>query len=132
MAAPGAALPGGSVSRWGRGGAGDGGFATVWAAGVIMALTVVAGFGVLLGSAVVTRHRAEAAADLAALAGAGRAVDGERWACDRARWVADRMRVEVVGCRVDGFVVSVVVVARPTGVLAGVRSGRAVAVAGPV
>jgi secretion/DNA translocation related TadE-like protein len=53
------------------------------------------------GDIVRTRHRAVAAADLAALAGAAYAEYGEAAACDRARWVATGMHVDVTGCRLS-------------------------------
>ncbi len=60
--------------------------------------------GVLwFGSAVVARHRAEAAADLAALAAAVGVVDGERAACADARWVVERMGGVLRSCRLSGW-----------------------------
>src|SRR4051794_35931994 len=50
------------------------GSATVWVLAFSTVLALAGAAGVLVGSAVVTRHRAAAAADLAALAAAGRAV----------------------------------------------------------
>lgn len=77
----------------------DSGVATIWTAMAIAVLTAVAVFGCYIGAAVLARHRAEAAADLAALAAAAHAADGPDRACDRARWVADRMAVTLVTCR---------------------------------
>ncbi len=89
--------------------------------------------GVLwFASAVVARHRVEAAADLAALAGAVRAVDGERFACREVRWVAARMGAAVRACRLSGWDVLVEVVDLPSGVLARFGSAAARARAGPV
>jgi hypothetical protein len=66
----------------------DRGSASVWAvAGVAVIMTVFL-VGLHLGAAVIARHRAEAAADLAALAAAARAVEGAEPACRRAREVA--------------------------------------------
>jgi secretion/DNA translocation related TadE-like protein len=56
-----------------------------------------------VGAVAQTRHRAVAAADLAALAAAGDAPDGESAACARARWVTDHMRVHLTGCRLSGW-----------------------------
>ncbi|SDJ52191.1 helicase/secretion neighborhood TadE-like protein [Actinokineospora alba] len=111
---------------------GDEGVATVWAAGVIAMVMVLAGLVAGVGAALVTRHRAEAAADLAALSGAVHAVSGEEAACARARWVADRMRVEVVGCRLSGWDVSVHVAARPPTFIAAFGPAESTARAGPV
>jgi secretion/DNA translocation related TadE-like protein len=104
----------------------------VWTAGAVAALLAVTTLVVWLGSAAATRHRAAAAADLAALAAAGVAVEGERVACGKARWVTDRMRVELRGCRLAGWDALVEVVAQPPGVLAGFSPADARARAGPV
>ncbi|MGH3873579.1 MAG: Rv3654c family TadE-like protein [Pseudonocardiaceae bacterium] len=110
----------------------DRGMATVWAAGAIAVLMSVAVVGVYLGQAVVVRHQAESAADLAALAGAGMAVAGEQHACTQARRVTDRMRVRLVSCRTRGWDVLVEVAARPAGRLATLGTATAQARAGPV
>jgi secretion/DNA translocation related TadE-like protein len=82
---------------------GDSGVATVWAAGAVAVLLVVLLGALHLGSAVVARHRAESAADLAALAAAARAVEGEERACAAARAVAVRAGADVLGCRLVGW-----------------------------
>jgi secretion/DNA translocation related TadE-like protein len=112
----------------------DDGSATVLVLGVCLValalVTAVAG----LGSALVARHRAESAADLAALAAAdvlvGRA-DGE--VCEAARRIVDAARdaASLVGCRVDGQVAEVSVAVRPTGWVGALGSGTARARAGP-
>jgi len=92
---------------------GDSGVATVWAAlaiAVIMSVTVV---GVQLGAAVVARHRAAAAADLAALAAAGWAVNGAEAACARAGDIARAMGATLAGCALDGWEAQVTVQVRP-------------------
>ncbi|MGH4022817.1 MAG: Rv3654c family TadE-like protein [Pseudonocardiaceae bacterium] len=109
----------------------DRGAATVWSAGALAVLLVVAMAGVHLGGALVARHQAESAADLAALAGAVRAIAGERPACDRALRVTDRMRVRLESCRVAGWDVLVEVSARPGGPLARFGVAEARARAGP-
>jgi secretion/DNA translocation related TadE-like protein len=111
--------------------AGDRGAATVWTVGAIAALMAVTVLVVWLGSAAATRHHAASAADLAALAAAGVAVEGERAACRKARWVTDHMSVELRTCRLDGADAVVEVVARPSGVLAGFGPAEARARAGP-
>lgn len=110
----------------------DRGSATIWAAGAIAAVLVVATLVIWVGAAAVTRHRAESAADLAALAAAGGALGGSRDACGQARRVADRMRVVLHVCRLAGWEVSVEVAATPPGVLAAFGSAVARARAGPV
>ena len=61
----------------------------------------------MLGEVAVTRHRAAAAADLAALAGAAHALDGS--ACTTAATVARRNGATVQECRLDGEDVDVTV-----------------------
>jgi secretion/DNA translocation related TadE-like protein len=71
--------------------------------GAIAALCLLAVAVLAYGGAVLTRHRAVAAADLAALAAAAYVPDGAAAACDRARWVAAGMEVAVTGCRISGW-----------------------------
>jgi secretion/DNA translocation related TadE-like protein len=88
--------------RWARP-AHDEGIATVWAAtgaAVIMAALLLA---LHLGAAVAARHRAEAAADLAALAAAGQAVHGAGTACGRAEVIAQQMGGEIIRCLLSGW-----------------------------
>lgn len=110
---------------------GDRGSATLWAAGALCAVLVLATAVIALGAAAITRHRAVAAADLAALAAAAYGADGSEQACDRARWVTDNMRVELVSCRFDGWDVLVEVSAPPPDLLAGFGAVSARARAGP-
>ena len=81
----------------------DGGLATVWAAVAVGMLMVALLVGLHVGSAVVARHRAESAADLAALAGAGDAVLGRTAACDRAGRIAAAAGAELSACALDGW-----------------------------
>jgi len=82
-----------------------------------------------LGSVVVGRHRAQAAADLAALAAAVRLPGGAAAACREAHAVADAMRATVRGCELERLDV-VVTVTTPVGGWIGAES-RAAARAGP-
>jgi secretion/DNA translocation related TadE-like protein len=79
---------------------------------------------------VVARHRAQAAADLAALAAAARVPAGAESACAQATAVARAMRADPAGCVVDDLDVVVTV---EVGLAVG-RWGtaRAAARAGPV
>ncbi|MGY1710101.1 Rv3654c family TadE-like protein [Geodermatophilus sp. SYSU D00758] len=109
------------------------GSATVWVvalAGVLAALTLAL---VLVGAAATARHRAGAAADLAALAAAVRAVRGDPGACAAATAVAGANGARMRSCTVtDDAVVDVAVeVAVRLGPL-GVRPAVARARAGPV
>ena len=84
------------------------GSATVWVLVLAAVLGLVAAASVLVGVAVVARHRAASAADLAALAAAGRAVTGDPSACEAAVDVALANAAELTGCRVEpGSVVQV-------------------------
>jgi secretion/DNA translocation related TadE-like protein len=73
---------------------------------VLLAFTVG---GFHIGSAVVSRHRAQSAADLAALAAAARLPEGVGAACGQAAVIADAMGVSVAGCSVDGLDVVIVI-----------------------
>lgn len=108
------------------------GAATVWAAGALAVLMSLTVFGLYLGGAILARHQAESAADLAALAAAGSAVSGERQACGQARMVTERMRVRLVSCSARGWDVLVQVAVRPAGPLAELGDATAQARAGPV
>jgi secretion/DNA translocation related TadE-like protein len=81
----------------------DGGSATVWAAAGVAVIITVFVVGLHLGAAVIARHRAESAADLAALAAAGLAVEGQEAACRRAGEVAAAMGGTVASCRLVGW-----------------------------
>lgn len=98
------------------------------AVAAVAALLCLTGVGAYLGSAVVTRHRAQAAADLAALAAAARLPSGALAACASAAAVARGMTVRVTECRVRDL--DVVVAVELVGAFAG--TARAVARAGPV
>lgn len=63
----------------------------------------------VLGSVVIARHRAQAAADLAALAAAARLAAGEQNACATAESVARANAGRVADCAVDGLDVLVTV-----------------------
>ena len=73
-------------------GSGERGSATVWTLAVSGVLAVVGAAAVLTGAAVVARHRATAAADLVALAAAGRAVAGDAGPCVAAERIAAAAR----------------------------------------
>ncbi|WP_433661261.1 Rv3654c family TadE-like protein [Nocardia sp. CA-128927] len=110
----------------------DTGAATVFAclalAGLIAATLMVGQVGVV----VVTRHRAQAAADLAALAAAGGLAEGVDAGCRAAGEVVRRMGAQMEGCAVAEWDATVIVNRNvPIGLL-GVRMVRAVARAGPV
>ncbi len=86
---------------------------------VLLAVTIG---GSYIGSAVISRHRAQAAADLAALAAAARLPAGSEAACGQASVIAQAMGVVVVDCVLDELDVVVTIRAGPA---------RAAARAGP-
>jgi secretion/DNA translocation related TadE-like protein len=96
---------------------------------VLLALTVG---GVYLGSAVIARHRAQAAADLAALSGAAHLADGSAEACAHAGSLARAMHTTVAQCTVDNLDVIVTVDASVALGRFGIGPARATARAGPV
>ncbi len=106
----------------------DRGVATVWTASIVAALVCAAAFVFWIGAAVTARHRAEAAADLAALAAASHATEGPGAACERAREVAVRMSVTLLTCRWERGDALVEVRSEP----AGTGRAEARARAGPV
>jgi len=97
---------------------------------MLVVLLSVTGGCAWLGAAVVARHRAQAAADLAALAAAARVPGGAETACAQAGAVVRAMRADPAGCAVDDLDVVVTV---EVGLAVG-RWGtaRAAARAGPV
>jgi secretion/DNA translocation related TadE-like protein len=111
---------------------GDRGSATVWVLALSGVLAAVGLAAVLVGTAVVARHRATSAADLSALAAAGRGVAGHD-ACRTAAEIADANAAELTSCVVGaGAVVDVEVsVTVRLGEL-GAFSATAGARAGPV
>ncbi|MGY1591097.1 Rv3654c family TadE-like protein [Geodermatophilus sp. SYSU D00708] len=113
--------------------AGDRGSATVWVVALAGLLAAIGMAVVLVGSAVVGRHRATGAADLAALAGAESAVRGRSDACGVAAGVARANGARLTDCGVDpGAVVEVAVEVRVRLGPLGTGSATARARAGPV
>jgi secretion/DNA translocation related TadE-like protein len=96
---------------------------------VLLALT---GGGAVVGAAVIARHRAQAAADLAALAAAGQVMDGPDAACASAGAVSTAMDGAVASCALRGLDVVVTVDVRVGLGRWGIYGARASARAGPV
>lgn len=109
----------------------DRGSATILGCFLMAALVVVTATLVHVGSAVASRHRAQAAADLAALAVAVALDRGNGQACAQAERIATRMRVRVRSCTVDGWDAVVEVAAEVTTALPGLGEAVAIARAGP-
>lgn len=109
----------------------DRGSATIVGCFLMAALVVVTATLVHIGSAVASRHRAQAAADLAALAVAVALDRGSGRACEQAERIATRMRVRVRECSVDGWDAVVEVAAEVTSALPAKGEAVAIARAGP-
>ncbi|WP_134144808.1 Rv3654c family TadE-like protein [Mycobacteroides salmoniphilum] len=123
-------LPPSRFRRWNP--RADSGSATIVAVAMMAVLLALTAGGAAVGTAVVARHRAQAAADLSALAGSQRALYGTAPACAEVNAVARRMGAAVTSCVVEDLdvVVSVdvpVVLGR-----LGIGPARAAARAGPV
>ncbi|NGO10680.1 flp pilus-assembly TadE/G-like family protein [Streptomyces sp. HC44] len=100
----------------------DRGSATVWAVGAIAVLCVVFGVVLAMSQAVVFRHRAGGAADLAALAAADHWIEGGTAACAQAGRVARAQGTRMVRCAVYGEISDVRVAAGRGPFTAEVRS----------
>lgn len=112
-------------------GTSDRGSATVWAAALIAVLLVVGAAGIDLVSAVRARHVAGSAADLSALAAAGRSSEGTDGACAAARSTAEANGAVLRRCRLDGWDAVVVVEVHRGWTLLGRGPAEAAARAGP-
>jgi secretion/DNA translocation related TadE-like protein len=95
---------------------------------MMVVVAAVAVGGVYVGAAVVARHRAQAAADLAALAAAARLTAGHESACAQAITVNRAMGVNQIGCTVEELDV-VIAVEAPVAMWG---AARAAARAGPI
>ncbi|WP_327296154.1 MULTISPECIES: Rv3654c family TadE-like protein [unclassified Streptomyces] len=90
----------------------DRGSATVWVAIAMTSLCVVFAALLAMGQGVAARHRAGGAADLAALAAADRALQGQGTACAAAVRVTGAQGARVVRCAVRGEIADVTAEAR--------------------
>jgi secretion/DNA translocation related TadE-like protein len=108
------------------------GSASVLGAALIAVLLAITIAGGAVGAAIIGRHRAQAGADLAALAGAAAVPAGTGAACARAAGVARTMRTDPTDCRLDDLdlVVTVEIAVRLGRWTLG--SARGAARAGPV
>ncbi|GAA0460018.1 hypothetical protein GCM10009544_23200 [Streptomyces stramineus] len=94
----------------------------MWVAVAASVFCVVLAAVLAMGQAIVARHRAGGAADLAVLAAADHALRGESAACGLARRVAGAQGVRVVRCAVIGEFAEVSAEARAGPYTARVRS----------
>ncbi|HNP58626.1 Rv3654c family TadE-like protein [Gordonia sp. UBA7599] len=111
------------------------GSATVLGVAVIACLVVLTASLVLVGTAVVARHRATAAAELAALAAASAALTGSAEPCAAAERLVRAQgdsSLRLASCELDGEFVDVEVAVPVRLSHFGVRSASARARAGPV
>jgi secretion/DNA translocation related TadE-like protein len=111
---------------------GEEGFVTVAVVGLLLVLLCLGGLTATLGSIAVLRHRAAAAADLAAMAAAKHALEGQAAACDAARLVAGRQGAVLRSCHLEGWDAVVSVQIAAGGRLAGLGRADGRARAGPV
>ncbi|MEV4860835.1 flp pilus-assembly TadE/G-like family protein [Streptomyces ossamyceticus] len=102
----------------------DRGSATVWVVGVLVVLCAVFGAVLAMGQAVVIRHRAAGAADLAALAAADHWMKGGEGACATAERVARAQGSRIVSCEMEGEIADVTA-ASGTGLLTAEARARA-------
>ncbi|MFB4300453.1 Rv3654c family TadE-like protein [Actinomadura sp. NTSP31] len=99
----------GCLGRWGQRWRSDRGSGTVWVVAFMAVIWVGGVVAVGVGGIRAARHRGDAAADLAALAGAARVADGSVAACREAREIARRSGARMAGCVVRGEIVDVCV-----------------------
>jgi secretion/DNA translocation related TadE-like protein len=97
------------VVRVAAGPRGERGSGTLLAVGTALGVLSAGVVGVLWAAVSIGHHRVEAAADLAALSVAQSLQSGDRDACGTAERIAQRHTVHLIGCRVEGEVVSVIV-----------------------
>lgn len=99
---------GGVVSPSGAGRR-DRGAATIYALALVMVLASIGTAALAVAAAVVARHQADSAADMAALSAAATARDGSDGACAIAAEVARAQHAVLSDCRFDGQVADVTV-----------------------
>ncbi|MEU5844071.1 Rv3654c family TadE-like protein [Rhodococcus sp. NPDC047139] len=109
---------------------GDDGSASVIGCAVMAGLIAVTATLLHVGSVVVARHRAQAAADLAAVAVAAALDRGVVEACEVSEPITSRMRVRLQRCEIDGWYVLLEVAAPVSSFFDGAEA-KAVARAGP-
>lgn len=109
----------------------EAGVATVWTVALIGVLWTVTLGLVAVGGARVARHRAQAAADLTALAVAAQAVPAGKEACRRGEATAAANSARLVRCAVVGALADVVVAVHVRLPPLGARTVTARARAGP-
>lgn len=109
----------------------DAGAASVLVLALASVLALIACVLVALAVAGTSRHRAAVAADLGALAAAGRALQGPAAACALADQVVSAQGGQLTGCWVDGEISEIEVSVRPGGTVGMLGTARGRARAGP-
>jgi secretion/DNA translocation related TadE-like protein len=99
---------------------GEDGVATVAAAATVGLVLLVAAALVQVGLVIAAKHRAQAAADLAALAGSAASLRGDD-GCGAARAVARRNGADIASCRADLAVVTLTAESSMASVVWGAR-----------
>jgi secretion/DNA translocation related TadE-like protein len=121
------------VTRTPRGGRPkDRGAASIFVLAIGLVLVAAGVAGAAVGAVRVGRHQARTAADLGALAGAARAVEGPAAACERARELAFANQARLLSCRLDGLEIVIAVQVTVTPLPGLTRYASAAARAGPV
>jgi len=110
----------------------DRGAASIFVLAIGLVLVAAGIAGAAVGAARVGRHQARTAADLGALAGAARAVEGADVACGRAERFALANGARMVSCRVEGLEIVIAVQVTVTPLPGLTRYASAAARAGPV
>ncbi|THV27034.1 Rv3654c family TadE-like protein [Glycomyces paridis] len=108
------------------------GSATVLGAGIVAAIVTLAMAFTAVGQATAARHRAQGAADAAALAGAAKVLFGEGEVCAAAQELTEEAEVELERCEVRDLEVTVYVSTPATGIPSAFGPATAVSRAGPV
>jgi secretion/DNA translocation related TadE-like protein len=110
----------------------DRGAASIFVLAVGLVLVAAGLAGAAVGAARVGRHQARTAADLGALAGAARAIEGSAAACARAAQLVSVNGARLASCRVDGLEIVVVAEVVVTPLPGLTRHATAAARAGPL
>ncbi|HEX5598079.1 MAG TPA: Rv3654c family TadE-like protein [Micromonosporaceae bacterium] len=122
----------GRIGGAGREAGRDRGSASLWLLAVGLLLTAVGLGGAAVGAARVARHQARAAADLGALAGAARAIDGPEVACAQAAELVRANLGRLASCTLDGLDLQITVEVSVTPLPGLTRVASATARAGPL
>jgi secretion/DNA translocation related TadE-like protein len=110
----------------------DRGSASLWLLAVGLVLVAAGLAGGAVGAARVGHHRARVAADLGALAGAARVLQGPDAACARAAELAAANGGRLVDCAIDGLDLQIRVELTVTPLPHLTRTATAIARAGPI